>query len=62
MTHVSKLLAAALSDELRSRGIVDLGTPICEEIILNVFKVVADHANTRTMTEDEANAILKRST
>jgi len=50
MTYVSSYLAAALSDELRSRGIVDLGTPICEEIIIEVIKKTAEYAEAKTMT------------
>lgn len=62
MTHVSSIMAAILADELRERQIVDLGTPICEEIILSLFEKTADHANTRPMTDQEASDISKRST
>ena len=62
MSLVTSHLAAVLSDELRSRQIVDLGTSICEEIVLAMFKQTAEYANTRIMTEAEAAEISKRST
>jgi hypothetical protein len=54
MTYVSSYLAAALSDELRSRGIVDLGTPICEEIIIEIIKKTAEYAEAKTMTKQKS--------
>jgi hypothetical protein len=54
MSYVSSYLAAALSDELRSRGIVDLGTSLCEEIIVEVIKKTAEHAEAKTMTKQKS--------
>lgn len=62
MPYVSSLMAAILADDLRDRHIVDLSTSICEEIVINLIKKTAEHANTRTMTADEAAEISKRST
>jgi hypothetical protein len=55
-------MATILADDLRDRHIVDLSTSICEEIVINLIKKTAEHANTRTMTADEAADISKRST
>jgi len=58
---VPPVLAAALADELEARGFISLGTPICEAIIIGMFKRVADAANNRPVTALEAEDISRRS-
>jgi hypothetical protein len=56
------MMAAALADELESRGVAALGQPICEEIIEAIFKRTAEACNRRTCSAQEAEEMSRRST